>query len=133
MANPRSSQLANAMRTRRFVRFARRFEDSFVRGYVLDIGPKFFLLALVSDGIWFDGFQCFRVRDVQGVKPDPYANFAESALQKRRERMPKKPRVSLASIEELLLSASRVFPLVTVHREQVDPEVCWIGRILCVE
>ena len=115
------------------MRFARRFEDSSVRGYVLDIGPKFFLLALVSDRIWFDGFECFRVRDVRGLRPDPHAHFAESALRKRRERMPKKPRVSVASIEELLLSASRVFPLVTVHREQVDPDVCWIGRILSVE
>lgn len=43
--------------------------------------------------------------------------------------MPKKPRVSVASIEELLLSASRVFPLLTIHREKARPDVCWIGRI----
>ena len=47
------------------VRFYRRFEDSSVRGYVLDIGPKFFLLALVSDRVWFDGFECFRISDVR--------------------------------------------------------------------
>jgi hypothetical protein len=28
-----------------------------------------------------------------------------------------------------LLSAGRAFPLVTIHREQVDPDVCWIGRV----
>ncbi len=33
----------------------------------------------------------------------------------------------------MLLSAGRSFPLVTVHREAIDPEVCWIGRILGVE
>lgn len=67
------------------------------------------------------------------VRPDPYAHFAETALQKRCEHMPKKSRLSVASIEELLSSASRVFPLVTVHREPVDPDVCWVGRILSVE
>jgi hypothetical protein len=44
---------------RTFVRFSRRFEQSAIRGYVLDVGPRFFLFALVSDRIWFDGFECF--------------------------------------------------------------------------
>jgi hypothetical protein len=121
------------MRNGQFVRFDRRFEDSAVRGYVLDVGPKFFLLALVSDRIWFDGFECFRIGDVRGFRQDPHAGFAESALRKRRERLPQKPRVSVRSIEELLVSAGRLFPLVTVHREAIDPDVCCIGRILGVE
>nr|HEV7953831.1 hypothetical protein [Candidatus Acidoferrales bacterium] len=47
--------------------------------------------------------------------------------------MPKKPMVSVHSIEELLLSASRAFPLVTIHREKVDPDVCWIGRVVGID
>ncbi len=90
-------------------------------------------MALVSDRIWFDGFECFRISDVSKVIADPYTRFAESALRKRCERLPKKPRVSVASVEELLLTAGRTFPLVTIHREQVDPGVCWIGRILEVK
>jgi hypothetical protein len=70
---------------------------------------------------------------VKGVGPDPYSEFAESALKQRGERRPKKPRVSVKSIEDLLLSAGRAFPLVTIHREQVDPDVCWIGQVLGVE
>jgi len=66
---------------------------------------------------------------VKDLRPDPYATFVETALKKRSERRPKKPRVSVGSIEELLLSAGRAFPLVTIHREQVDLEVCWIGRV----
>src|SRR5262249_49283390 len=133
MGKRQSSQLTEAVRDRRFIRLSRRFEDSPVRGYVLDIGPRFFLLALVSDRIWFDGFECFRLRDVRDIHPDPYATFAEAALRKRGERMPRKPRVSVASIEELLLSANRAFPLVTIHREQVDPDVCWIGRVFGID
>ena len=133
MAERHSSRLAEAMRLRRFLRFSRRFEKSSIRGYVLDIGPRFFLLSLVSDRIRFDGFECFRVADVKGIRPDPYNVFVESALKRRGERRPKKPRVNVNSIEDLLLSAGRAFPLVTIHREQVDPDVCWIGRVLGVE
>jgi hypothetical protein len=121
------------MRTRNLVRFEQKFDDFPVRGYVLDVGPKFFLVAVVSDHIWFDGFECFRAGDVRNLGPDRYGAFAESALRKRGERVPKKPRVSVASIEELLLSASREFPLVTIARERVDPDVCWIGRIVGIE
>jgi hypothetical protein len=125
-------QLVDAMRKRSFVRLSRRFEKSNVRGYVLDVGPRFFLLALVSDRIWLDGFECFRVSDIKGVKPDPYASFAEKALKKRRDERPKRPLVSVASIQELLLSASKAFPLLTIHREQIDPDVCSIGQVLTV-
>jgi hypothetical protein len=133
MAKTCLSQLNDALRARQFVRCSRRFEESPIRGYILDIGPRFFLMALVSDRLWFDGFECFRFSDVSKVIADPYARFAESALRKRRERLPKKPRVSVASIEELLLTAGRTFSLVTIHREQVDSGVCWIGRILDVK
>jgi len=133
MPTSRSSQLVTAMSNRQLVRFDWRFEDSPVRGYILDVGPKFFLLALVSDRIWFDGFECFRVGDVRGIRPDPHGRFAESALRKRRERLPRKPRVSVKNLEELLVSAGSRFPQVTIHREGVDSGVCWIGRVLGVE
>jgi hypothetical protein len=114
------------------IRLNRRFERTHIRGYVLDIGPQFFLLALVSDRIWFDGFECFRLRDVLNVASDPFAAFAEAAPRKRRQRTPKNPGVDVSSPEALLLSVGRRFPLIAVHREQVDPEVCWIGCVLGV-
>jgi hypothetical protein len=133
MAKSHLSHLKDALQERQFVRLSRRFEDISIRGYVLDVGPTFFLMALVSDRLWFDGFECFLGSDVVEVEEDPYREFVESALQKRCERLPKKPRVSVASIEGLLLSAGTEFPLVTIHRERVDPHVCWIGQILSVE
>jgi hypothetical protein len=126
-------QLKAALRAKQYVRFSHRFEDFPIRGYVLDVGPTFFLLALVSDRLWFDGFECFRHQDIRGVKADPYAEFTEAALRKRRERAPKKPDVEVGSIGELLLTGSKAFPLVTIQRERIDPDVCWIGRILDVD
>lgn len=130
MAKSRLSRLTDAMNQRTLVRMTRRFEDSRIHGYVLAVGPKFFLLALVSDRIRFDGFECFRISDVLSVKPDPYAAFKDAALKKRGERMPEKPPLDLDSKETLLRSASRAFPLVTIHIEKVDPDVCYIGRVV---
>lgn len=134
MANARSTKLAAALRDKTLVKFTRPFEEGSVNGYVLDIGPRWFLLALVGHGIRFDGYQCLRLSDVRDLEiPHPYVAFAEAALKKRGQRMPKKPGVALASIEELLLSVNRSFPLVTIYREKVDPDICEIGRVIGVK
>src|SRR5262245_14592326 len=113
-----SSRLTAALHNRLLVKFTRPFEDGSVKGYVLDIGPQFLLMAIVEACTRFNGFQCLRLSDVRELEvPDRYAAFAEAALKKRRVRMPRKPAVSVASIQDLLISASRAFPLVTIHRE----------------
>lgn len=123
MAKTCLPQLEAALRKRSLVRFRQRYDNFLIRGYVLDIGPTFLLTAVVSDRIWFDGFECFRIRDVRGLMAEPYAEFVETALRKRRERIPKKPRVDVTTIEELLLTANRAFPLVTstASRSTLDP------------
>lgn len=117
------------MEKRTLVRITRRFEDSGIRGYVSGVGARFFLLTVVSDRLRFDGFECFRVGDLISLQKDPYVAFAEAALKARGERRPRKPRIALDSIEDLLLSSSRAFPLITISQEKVDPDVCHIGRV----
>jgi hypothetical protein len=129
MPSSRLSLLRAAIRARQLVRISRRFEESSICGYILTIGPKFFMMALVSDRIRFDGFECFRLVDVKKVARHPHAKFVETALRKRGEKRPKAPRVDVSRIEKLLLSAGRAFPLITLHRDEADSDVCWIGRI----
>ncbi|MES2951698.1 MAG: hypothetical protein V4858_24485 [Pseudomonadota bacterium] len=128
-----TSLLVTAMDEGQLVRIIRRFEDSPVRGYVAAVGPTFFLLTLVSDRLRFDGFECFRMADVRSVRADPYAGFAEAALKKRGLRRPRKPKIDLDSVETILLTAAKVFPLVTIHLEKKDPDVCYIGSVRGVE
>lgn len=129
MLRSRISQLKDARRQQTLLRITRRYEKFPIRGYVTDIGPKFFALQLVSDRIWFDGFECFRIADVKEIKVDPYARFAEAALKKRGESKSKKSGVNVRDIRSILQSANRVFPLITLHREAVDSTVCQIGRV----
>ena len=126
----RASKLLAARDARQFVRIRRRYEQFSVRGYVLAVGPTFFLLALVSDRLWYDGFECFRIADVTSIEPDPYAKFAEAALRQRGLRKPRVPKVEMSSLRELLESAGTAFPLVAVHQEALDPDICRIGKVV---
>ena len=125
-------RLANAARDGLFVRFSRRFDDPRIRGYVLDVGEHYFLLALVSDRMWFDGFECFRIADIGDFEADEYRSFVETALAMRGEKLPAKPPISLKTIDDLLLTASREFPLVTIHREEINAQGCHVGRVVSV-
>lgn len=129
----KNSQLTEAFHHKVLVRFWSRYDDSWTHGYVLDIGPRFFLFAPIGEDMRFNGFQCPRVSAVRELQvPDPYAEFTVAALRKRGQIIRRKPNVNVSSLSELLKSANRLFPLVTVHRERADPEVCEIGRVIDV-
>ena len=115
------------------VQFTSSFEQGSTIGYVMDIGPEFFLIALVDELVRFNGFQCLRLQDVRRLQvPAKYAAFLETALGKRNERIPKKPRVKLDSVQELLQTASDAFPVITIFREKIASDVCHIGRLVGV-
>jgi hypothetical protein len=132
MTNTMADQLTAAMRDGQLIRLYRPFEETYVRGYILDVGAEFFLLGLVSDRLWFDGFECFRVDEVDEVISDPYTRFTEAALAARGQVRPELT-LRLTSIGELLTSAAERFPLVTIHKERDEPDACYVGRILSVE
>jgi len=125
--------LRAAAASRTLVSLERRVEAGRALGYIVDFGPRWFVLSLVEEGIRFNGFHVFRFSDVSAVEsPHPHTSFVESALRLRGERRPRKRRWDLSSVSRLIESASRYFPLVTLHRELVDPDVCHIGRVISV-
>ena len=131
MDSKKKSTLTEALRRKEPVRFGSRYEAGWSHGYVLDIGHLFFLFASIGEDMRFDGFQCPLISAVRRLHvPDPHAEFVVAALRKRGQKVPRKPKVNLESLAELLKSANKLFPLIAIHRERVDPEVCEIGRVV---
>ncbi|MGD0096141.1 MAG: hypothetical protein ABSB60_06575 [Terracidiphilus sp.] len=113
------------------LRFSNPYDEGWTHGYVLDIGPQFFLFGLIDDNIKFNGFQCPLISDLRKVKvPDPHEDFIVAALRKRREIIVKKPDIDLSNLPTLLKSANALFPLVSILRERIKPDECVIGRVL---
>lgn len=125
-----AEQLEAAAQTGHLMRYCVRSEPGRSCGYIRAVGAEFVLTSLISEGIWFDGFRCHLVDDIEAVGPDPRAAFLDAVLKARNETAPVWPAVDLDSIEGLLTSASALFPLVTIH---TDPDVCHIGRVLSIE
>ena len=129
--NRKFGLLTEALHSKLLIRFWNPYNSGSTHGYVLDIGPRFFLLGLIDESIRFNGFQCLRISDIRRLQvPDPYEKFVVAALHKRNQKIKAKPNIKLDSLPELLRSANRAFPVVTIHRERVKPDVCWIGKVL---
>jgi len=133
MISLKSTEIATAlnaaMSERRLVRLTTRYDAWALCGYVVALGPGFVMILVVSDKVRLDGFECFRRPDIITVEADPYAVFHEKALAQRGEIIPDLPPVSLASIEDLLETAGRTFPMITIHCEDIDAEICHIGHV----
>ena len=103
-------------------------------GYIEGVGDEWFTLCFVGPDINFDGFSCMRSVDVTEFDAShDHTDFVERALEIRGSARPVSPKIDLTSIRTILESAGQQFTLVTLHREEVDPETCWIGSVLSVD
>ena len=134
MPSKKKSKLLSALSNAIVVRFWNPYDQGRTWGYVLDIGPQFFLLGLIDDNIKFNGFQCFLISDVKRLKvPDPYGDFVVAALRKRGQSIERKPDIDISNLPALLKTANALFPLITIHRERIKPDTCLIGKVVDIK
>ena len=102
-------------------------------GYILALGSKLLLLHLVSSEVRFNGFSVLRLGDLSHLEfPYERAAFVERVLELRGEEDPTVSEVSLQTMATALDSVRELHPLVTIQREEIEPDVCHIGRVLRV-
>ncbi len=130
MTKARGLKLREACSNAIVLRFAPPYDEGWTHGYMLEIGPQYFLLGLIDESMKFSGFQCQLISDLRRVKvPDPYEDFVVAALRKHGESIAAKPDVDLSSLPALLKSANALFPLLTIHQERAKPGECFIGKV----
>ena len=127
-------KLESAQADQSVVRITRgAFEGHGELGYVEALDEDLLLLAVISDDIWFNGFAVVRIGDISELEaPHECADFVEEALRLRDESVSSAPAVSLADIGAAIRTAGRAFPIVVIYREEVEPDMCRIGKVLKV-
>jgi len=98
--------------------------------YVVAVGRDLAAFQVLGNDLRFDGFLIYRLRDVSRVhSPAATRAFVEKSLKLRGQRRPAAGRIDVASVRAALEWANRRFPLVAIHREEVNNNTCHIGRI----
>jgi len=121
-------QLELAKRSGHPVRVKRaELEAGWFNGFVVALGPDFFALQVVDEGVRLGGYSCMRFIDVTECKsPAPGASFIEKALKARKLTRGVDPNLDLSSLTSLLLGANADFPLVSLH----IGNVCYVGKVV---
>ncbi len=105
-------------------------DSDWLHGRVVAIGAQFFAIELVSDAIYLDGYVCLRYTDVSEIEmPDPSWSFIEKALSLRAQRTHDKISLNCTSVETVLRSIPANFGLISITRDKVDSDSCYIGKI----
>ncbi|AKU93891.1 hypothetical protein AKJ09_00555 [Labilithrix luteola] len=124
------AQLTAARDDGRILRIHRRTIDvHHLDVFVVGVGSEWVLVQPVRDRIDLDGYEALRLKDITKVEDSPRATFLGAVLKLRKQKPKAVKKVALDTVDGLLLSASRGWQLVAVHREKVDPDVCEVGRV----
>ncbi|MCB5160618.1 hypothetical protein [Marinomonas algarum] len=104
--------------------------DSWTDGFVVDANEEMVLLQLVDESVRLNGYQILFLEDISDfAHPAPFNDFQKRVLALRGEEVDD-PEVELDDLAVLLIDISEEFGLVTLHREEVEPDSCEIGRVV---
>ena len=121
------------IRSQYLVKFIRKpLDDSNLYGFVLACSDTLTLLHILDkDTFTLNGYSVIRNDDVSLYavydRPDYY--FDSRVLRLKGVKPEPQPEISVASLPDLLSSIDKRYPLTTIHREEMNDEVCFIGRL----
>lgn len=123
-------KLSKLLAKQQLIALRRPFVKEELEGCVVGVGEQFVLLHYLDCGFRLNGHLAIRISDIRScrllIKND---RIAERVLKLRGDVPVPLPQISLVNLPELLLSAFRQYPLVTIHTELRDPDVCFIGEV----
>jgi len=99
-----------------------------ITGFVLDFNDSLILLHLLEwNTFTLNGYIVIREQDIKRQRVFDKKDHWQNKAAKINKLKPIHPDVSVSSLEEAIKSASKTFPVITIERELVADDVCWIG------
>jgi hypothetical protein len=101
-----------------------------ITGYVLDFSDSFILLHLLEWNTFaLNGYVVIRAQDVNRQRIFNRDSYWQSRAAKKNKFKPIHPQVSIASLLDAISTADKAFPLITIEKELVADDKCWIGKL----
>jgi hypothetical protein len=130
---PLGGLLMEAKRAKSLVRVERGIPRTMsLHGFVLTISDQIVLLHYADSDIYLDGYVAIRPNDITGVTALGPDDFFSRAFAYYRYLPVEPDGLDARSMSSLLRTGGPRFPLTTIYREWVNPNVCGIGRFVSV-
>ncbi len=105
-------------------------EEEFLKGYLLDYSDDWSLVNVSHDDFFLNGYSIIKNEHIKRYRLlDDYNNFLDRTLKKIGEVPKKPPGIELNSIDDILKTVNKEYPIFTIHREILNKEICHIGSL----
>lgn len=124
-------QLQRFLRKQTIIRLYSRFVAGHFHGYLAGWSEEWLMIKDIHDTMQVNGFTVFRRTALKELVEAPYQKFVREAIELRGRDWPSHQigkDMDLSDSRSIIESACSKFPLVTIHIEREDPNVCYIGR-----
>lgn len=121
------------IRSRYLVRLDRKpIDEDPLYGFALACSETLTLLHLLETSTYtLNGYSVIRNDDVSLYavydRPDYY--FDSKVLRLKGIKPEPQPAISVANLSELLTSIDKLYPLLTIHREVINSDICFVGCV----
>jgi hypothetical protein len=105
-----------------------------ISGFVVDVSESLILLQRFDwDAFQLNGYSVIRSDDIASYRFfDKKKHWQFRATQHLKLKLKAPAGISVSSFSDLLESAAKVFPLLTIHRDKINTKVCYIGKLTTV-
>ncbi len=99
-------------------------------GYVLDFNDSLILIHLLEwNTFTLNGYVIIRKQDINRHRVFDKKSCWQNQAAKASRLKPIHPNISIATLEESIKSADKAFPVITIEKELVIGDACWIGTL----
>lgn len=106
-------------------------DDQSLKGFLLARSSHLALIHLLNTAlVEMNGFTVVRNKDIRRIKRLNASSFMARALRLKGITPAPLASISVDDWPALLVSANNLFPIVTIHQEAIDNEVCYIGKMI---
>lgn len=124
------SKLEIARLKQHYVRIERRKDMEDINGYVLDVGAKWALIAILTEGREPNGYELVRLKHIKRVKHVKQRDVVERRILEARGHWPLATiDVNLDNTGEMLRQLTDIQPVLSFHTEEKWPDMMWVGKL----
>lgn len=98
-------------------------------GFVLDYNDEFVIIERFNDESNYDGLTIFFLENISRIRWEGNEIHSIAKVIDVSKRLNGIPNIDLNSIHSILESIQKHFDFLTIHTENLDTEVCFIGEI----
>lgn len=99
-------------------------------GYLVGLSEQFLMLQLITDDYLLDGYAVFPLNHIKRYRlVTKWNRIAARALTARKLGPAVQPKICLDDLASMLTTANQRFPLITIYRERIADDECFIGKV----